>query len=1054
MTVSSDEKLGYLGETWFLESGEELSTKELYRAWLRESVRPDIRCRSHSNPDLKAIHHRFQLIGPYGILGRLGEGNFGTVYLAFNAKKETGNRLVALKQPSESLLERYAEVAGIKDDPNLPTGENRKNALRWARVSIGQAFAQEAVLTARLSMCPNVVSILDQDVSLPYMVLEYCDGGSLMNRMRRPYDLGCVLRWGHELTLGLKAAHELEPNQLVHRDLKPDNILLDQGQLKISDFGTAQMVDKMDSLRSLRGGFTPVYAAPEAFEGRAYPGTDIWSLGVILYELCKGTRPFSGAAARLMNAILSDEPKPLSGDLVVDPPPELVEFINCCLHKDHEQRPVAGECAQVMETLRSRYEAQNPVPMPATKSALTPDQQSAPTPFLSPKRGPSARHHEIEEILSPENSATFSVRAQDSGKNRRWISVSVALSVVLLLGLSWNLAITRRLLLNVFALGGRPGARAIAARLSDPAPSVRKKALELLKDNGSATILIPYLSHEDEAIRGEIRRILLERGEDVIPELVEAIENAEENNRRAIVRLLADLGPNALNSLIEFLANESLKAEISFVLVKLDKVAVPRLVQALSKARLKAEAEQVLIRIGASSVAPVIELLPNKQSEQQARRILGKIGLAAVPQLIQALGKAELKAHARIILSNAPRESYSLLIVQLKDRDLKPQLRDLLISYGPKAIPALSEALKSQKLITKEITQILATIGPKASKILLKALCDKSGRLSNHAAAAILSLGASALDDLIERSLDPVAINRSRVLTVLGNLGAKLDEKSNEKLLKTLIRGLSDLDEQPRKAAKNALVVLGPKAASKVLESIPKDENYRKLCLEILNEGGSKVIEIVIQALFDPKLSNSAEKSLMFMGSKTVTPILYELSRVDNEKQARLGVVLAKLGSSAIKPLMTQLLEGQTTMKKAAAKGFVAIGKSGTRALVDQIASGSTALQEWLKSILVQIGVESYDALKDGIQSRNSKVRLLCLECVGAIAIDNGDIVPILIKKLGEQDAETRREAATALGKFGKAATSALKALQQRERDSNPMVRQSAARAIAKIKGS
>lgn len=1054
MTASSDEKLGYLGETWFLESGEQFSTKDLYRAWIRDSVRPDLRCRSDANPDLKAIKHRFQLIGPYGILGRLGEGNFGTVYLAFNAKKESGNRLVALKQPSESLLERYAEVAGIKDDPNLPTKENRKNALRWARVSIGQAFAQEAVLTARLSMCPNVVSILDQDVSLPYMVLEYCDGGSLMSRMRRPYDLRCVLRWGHELTLGIKAAHELEPNQLVHRDLKPDNILLDNGQLKISDFGTAQMVDKMDSLRSLRGGFTPVYAAPEAFEGRAYPGTDIWSLGVILYELCKGSRPFSGAAARLMNAILSDEPKPLSGELVVDPPPELVEFINRCLHKDHEQRPKAGECARVMETLRNRYESQHPA-SPKSTTALTPDQQSAPTPFHNPgMKRPQGSHDDIDEVLSPENSATFSVRAQEKGKNRRWISMSIAFSLLLLGGLSWNLAATRSLMLNVFALGGRPGERAIAARLDDPAPSVRKKALALLKANSSAAILIPYLSHEDELVRREIRRILIEKGQDVIPELVEAIENADEKNRGMIVRLLADMGPNALNSLIEFLANDSLKAEISLVLVKLDKVAVPSLVQALNKPRLNGETEQVLIRIGGASVAPTIELLAKKKRAEQARRILGQIGLAAVPKLIQALGQPELKSHARAILKDASKESYPLFIVQLKDRRLRAELRDLLISFGSKAIPALSEALKSQKLITKEITQILALNGQRASKILTDALCEKSGRLSNHAAAAILTLGPAAFDDLVERSIDPVAVNRSRVLTVLGNIGSKLRAEQRSRLLMTLIRGLSDLEEQPRKAAKNALIVLGPSAVPAVLTTIPRSLAYKKICLEILNEGGSKVTEAVIQSLFDPALTIYAEQCLLNMGAKAVTPIIYALSRVDAKKQERVCAVLAKLGKLAIKPLMAQLKEGQQEMKKAASKGFVALGELAADFLVGKYSSSSPALQSWFKTILAQIGVDAYGALKVGISSPDLALQQFCLECVGEIAIDGNGILATLVDSLSSASGEIRRAAVIALGKFGKGAASALNAVEKLKGDGNPLVRQSAKRSFAQIKGS
>ena len=96
----------------------------------------------------------------YGILKSLGEGAFGSVYLAFDTKQrdpgKTG-RLVAIKCPTESLLERFAQQAGRKADPNLLPEVNQEKARSWAKLKIGQFFSQETTLTARLAMSPYVV---------------------------------------------------------------------------------------------------------------------------------------------------------------------------------------------------------------------------------------------------------------------------------------------------------------------------------------------------------------------------------------------------------------------------------------------------------------------------------------------------------------------------------------------------------------------------------------------------------------------------------------------------------------------------------------------------------------------------------------------------------------------------------------------------------------------------------------------------------------------------------------------------------------------------------
>ena len=275
-------------QIWTLEDGSHKTTHDVFVGLLNQQISPDQKCKSESHPEWQAISTRFTLIKHYGILDTLGQGAFGMVYLGFNIKRSSQQkmgRLVAIKKPSRPALQRMGQEMGA--------GAGLA-AEYQARSLVGQTFSEEALLTGFLQMCKYVVAVIEHDIAEPYIVLEYCDGGSLSQRIKQEYNTQDAIKWGYEIALALQAAHNLEPDCLVHRDLKPQNILLHKGVVKVSDFGTSKMVHETQSLRSLHEGFTPKYAAPEAFDGKAYPATDVWSLGVILYELLCGEVPFEG----------------------------------------------------------------------------------------------------------------------------------------------------------------------------------------------------------------------------------------------------------------------------------------------------------------------------------------------------------------------------------------------------------------------------------------------------------------------------------------------------------------------------------------------------------------------------------------------------------------------------------------------------------------------------------------------------------------------------------------------------------------------------------------
>lgn len=225
-------------------------------------------------------------IGKYRIDSVLGKGAMGTVYKAFDPHIA---RAVALKIVRLELLE---------------VGQHTEIVCR---------FKNEAQAAGRLSH-PNIVGIYDygEDRGAAYIAMEYVDGTPLSSLLqtRLSQRRASALRWMDQLLQALDYAHSCG---VVHRDVKPANLLVTTDQrLKIADFGIARLDS---SSMTQTGGVvgTPSYMSPEQFCGTVVDGrSDVFSAGIVLYQLLTGERPFSGSAHMVMQQILNHTPAPPS----------------------------------------------------------------------------------------------------------------------------------------------------------------------------------------------------------------------------------------------------------------------------------------------------------------------------------------------------------------------------------------------------------------------------------------------------------------------------------------------------------------------------------------------------------------------------------------------------------------------------------------------------------------------------------------------------------------------------------------------------------------------
>lgn len=220
-------------------------------------------------------------IGPYTLISKLGRGAFGVVWLAEKRTAITTTK-VAIKIPND-------------EDVDL------------------EAVRQEASLWVHASGHPNVLPIIDADIYDEQVIIvsEYAPEGSLSKWLVNHKGKAPSVESAVEMTLGILAGLEhLHERGIIHRDLKPDNILLQRETPRLADFGIARILKTTSQSTAATG--TPVYMPPEAFDGKRSVQTDIWSVGVIFYQLLTGRLPFPQTdMASLLSAIITKEPEPL-----------------------------------------------------------------------------------------------------------------------------------------------------------------------------------------------------------------------------------------------------------------------------------------------------------------------------------------------------------------------------------------------------------------------------------------------------------------------------------------------------------------------------------------------------------------------------------------------------------------------------------------------------------------------------------------------------------------------------------------------------------------------
>jgi hypothetical protein len=293
-------------------------------------------------------------LGHYDVLDIVGRGGMGVVLRAFD---EVLHRIVAVKVLAPELTRSMAA---------------RQRFLREARTAA--AVTHDHIVT---------IHAVEEEGTVSYLVMQYVAGQSLQEYLERnsPLEIKEIVRIGLQIAQGLAAAHK---QGLVHWDIKPSNILLENGshRVKITDFGLARAIDDASITQSGTITGTPMFMSPEQAQGEVLDHrSDLFSLGSVLYTLAAGRPPFRAAnTLAVLKRVCEDRPRPVQ-EINPDLPGWLAALIGRLMAKDPAER--CQSAAEVADLLAQH--------LPLMRPATAPTKETVAMPAARPRRGSSSR---------------------------------------------------------------------------------------------------------------------------------------------------------------------------------------------------------------------------------------------------------------------------------------------------------------------------------------------------------------------------------------------------------------------------------------------------------------------------------------------------------------------------------------------------------------------------------------------------------------------------------------------------------------------------------------
>jgi serine/threonine protein kinase len=298
----------------------------------------------------------------YEVLELVGKGGMGVVFKARDTRLQC---IVAVKVLTAHLA---------------ASGTARQRFFREAR----------SAAAVRDDHVVSIHAVSDDGRAVPYLVMEFIAGVTLERRLqaRGPLAVKEVLRIGMQAAAGLAAAHR---QGLIHRDVKPANILLENGveRVKITDFGLARAADDVSLSQSGMIAGTALYMSPEQARGQTLDArSDLFSLGGVLYALCTGSPPFqANSTPAVLKRVCEDAPRPIR-EVNPDVPEWLAEVVDKLLAKEPAERfQSAAELAELLGQRLAQLQASSLPPRPAEGSEGAPPA----APQSEPERRPAAR---------------------------------------------------------------------------------------------------------------------------------------------------------------------------------------------------------------------------------------------------------------------------------------------------------------------------------------------------------------------------------------------------------------------------------------------------------------------------------------------------------------------------------------------------------------------------------------------------------------------------------------------------------------------------------------